>query len=149
MKLTLARSIDCTAERCRVQPLDAGDPIDAPLAPRMVEIGTRVRPGMIVALDRHTTPPTIRYRFATHAVEALTGDRLTILGREIRFVDVRPATDRAIPIRVGDTVTHRFRPSGDEIEVYDTVVDGRPRHPEFLEAEFPHIEAIYQGTTSA
>src|SRR6478752_4851195 len=100
MKLVLARAIDCAAERCLAQPLDADGPIDAPLAPRMVESGIRIRPGMIVALDRDTTPPTIRYRFATLPVEALAGDRITILGREVRFVDARPAADRATPIRV-------------------------------------------------
>jgi hypothetical protein len=132
-----------------VQLLDDGSVTDAPLAPRMIQIGIRVRPGMIVALDRGTTPPMIRWRFGTRPVEALAGDRLTILGREFRFVDARPGDERATPIRVGDTVVFRTRPASDELEIYDTVESGRPHHPEFLEAEFPRIEAIYQGTASA
>lgn len=60
MNLILARALACTTERCHVQPLDGGDPLDAPLAPIMIEIGTRIRPDMIVALDRDTTPPIVR-----------------------------------------------------------------------------------------
>ncbi len=149
MNLTLARTITCAGERCLVQLLDDDSVYDAPLSPRMIQIGTLVRPGMTVALDRDTTPPTIRWRFETRPVEALTGDRLTILGRESRFIDVRTESERATPIRVGDTVTIRFRQASDEIEVYDTVVDGRPRHPELLEADFSRIEAAYHGTASA
>ncbi len=104
MKLTLARTIACSDEGCQVQPLDDDGLIDAPLSPRMVEIGTRIRPGMIVALDRSTTPPLIRWRFETRPVEALTGDRMTIHGREFRFIDVRPENERAIPIHVDDMV---------------------------------------------
>lgn len=143
MKLTLARAITCTAERCRVQPLDGGEAIDAPLAPRMIAAGVVIRPEMIVALDRGATPATITYRYDTRPVEALAGDRLTLHGKEFRFVDVRPAAERAIPISVGDTVAARSRLDSPELEVYDTVESGRPRHPERLEAEFPRIEAIY------
>lgn len=145
MNLTLARTIACDAERCLVQSLDNGSVFDAPLSPKMIQGGTRVRPEMIVALDRDATPPMIRYRFETRPVEALAGDRLTILGRERPFSDRRPDADRAIPIRVGDIVTIRFRQGadGDEIEVYDIVVAGHPRHPELLEADFPRIEAFY------
>ncbi len=146
MKLTLARTITCSDEGCKVQLLSEDSVTDAPLSPRMIQIGTRIRPGMIVALDLSATPPMIRWRFETRPVEALAGDRITILGRESRFVDARPENDRATPIRVGDIVTIRQWQAGDEIEVYDTVVDGRPRHPEFLEADYPRIEAAYQGT---
>lgn len=149
MNLILARALACTTERCHVQPLDGGDPLDAPLAPIMIEIGTRIRPDMIVALDRDTTPPIIRWRFETRPIEALAGDSLTILGRELRFVDRRPVADRATPLRVGNLVSIHFNEAGDEIVVYDTVVDGRPRHPEFLEADFPRIAAHYQGQTTA
>jgi hypothetical protein len=148
MQLTLARTIACSAEGCRVQPLDDDRLIDAPLAPRMRDVGIRVRPGMIVALDSGTVPPVIRWRFGVRSVEALAGDRVTILGREFRFVDARPDDERAMPIRVGDTVIIRPRRAGDEIEVYDTVEAGRPRHPELLEAEFPRIEAAYRGTAN-
>lgn len=148
MNLTLARTIDCSAEHCRVQLLDDGSVTNAPLSPRMIEGGVRIRPDMIVALDRSATPPMIRYRFETRPVEALMGDRMTILGREFRFVDARPENDRANPIRVGDIVTIRSRQASDEIEVYDTVVNGRPRHPEFLEAQFPQIAAIYQDAAN-
>jgi hypothetical protein len=143
MNLTLARAITCHAGSCLVQRLDDSMVFDAPLSPRMIETNTRIQPGMIVALDRDATPPTIRWRFETRPVEALAGDRLTILGREHRFTDARPEAERAVPIRAGDTVAIRFGQDGDEIEVYDTVIDGRPRHPEFLEADFQHIEAVY------
>ncbi len=149
MKLTLARTISCSDEGCRVQPLDDDSVTDAPLSPRMIQIGTRVRPDMIVALDRVATPPLIRWRFETRPVEALAGDRITILGRERRFVDARPDEDQTTPIRVGDTVMIRLRQASDEFEVYDTLEDGRPRHPEFLEAEFPRIEAVYRGAADA
>ena len=149
MKLTLARAIDCSAEGCRVQLLDDGSVIDAPLSPRMIEIGTRIRPEMIVALDHDAAPPEIRWRYETRPVEALAGDRLTLHGKEFRFVDARPDDERAIPIRVGDTVVARLRQGGDGLEVYDTVEGGRPRHPERLEAEFPRIEAVYRGMASA
>jgi hypothetical protein len=146
MKLTLARTITCSDESCKVQLLGEDSVTDAPLSPRMIQIGTRIRPGMIVALDLSATPPMIRWRFETRPVQALAGDRITILGRESRFVDARPENDRATPIRVGDIVTIRQWQAGDEIEVYDTVVDGQPQHPEFLEADYPRIEAAYQGT---
>lgn len=149
MKLTLARTIACSDEGCQVQLLDDDSVIDAPLSSRMIANGVRIRPGMIVALDRSATPPMIRYRFETRPVEALVGDRMTILGREFRFVDARPENDRTVPIRVGDVVTIRHQQAGAWLEVYDTVDAGRPRHPEFLEADFPRIEAVYQGTASA
>ena len=152
MKLTLARAIACSAEGCRVQPLDGGGATDAPFSSRMIQIGTRIRPGMIVALDSGTTPPTIRWRFETRPVEALAGDRITILGREARFVDVRPEADRATPIRVGDTVIIRSQQAdgqADTIEIYDTLIDGQPRHRGFLEADFPRIEAAYGGMADA
>jgi hypothetical protein len=149
MHLTLARTIACSDEGCQVQLLDDDGVINAPLSPRMIEVGIRVRPGMIVALDSGTMPPVIRWRFGVRSVEALAGDRLTILGREFRFVDGRPEGERATPIRAGDTVIIRPRQASDEVEVYDTVEAGRPRHPEFLEAEFPRIEAVYQGMADA
>ncbi|MFN8536929.1 MAG: hypothetical protein U0232_05580 [Thermomicrobiales bacterium] len=53
------------------------------------------------------------------------------------------------PLGVGDmAIVKRPGRAGDEVEVYDTLVDGRPRHPELLEAEFPQIEAMYRGITS-
>ena len=55
-----------------------------------------------MALDRDTTPPTIRWRFAVRRVEALTADRLTILGRAFRYTDRRPDDERTTPLRVGD-----------------------------------------------
>lgn len=149
MKLTLARTITCSDERCQVQPLDDDGVIDAPLSPRMIQLGTRIRPGMIVALDRGATPAMIRWRFETRPVEALAGDRLTLHGREFRFVDARPNAERVTPIRIGDTVVARSRHASDELEVYDMVENGRPLHPERLEAEFPRVEAAYQGSTSA
>lgn len=144
MNLTLARALACTPERCQVQPLDGGESLDAPLAPRMIELGTRIRPGMIVALDRDTVPPAIRWRFATRPIEALAGDRLTILGRDHPFLDQRPVADRATPVRVGDMISFRFAEAGDMIIIHDTIVDGRPRHPELLEAQFPAIVAHYE-----
>ena len=149
MNLTLARAIACAAEGCRVQPLAGGGALDAPLAAPMIAVGTRIRVGMIVALDRDADPPTIRWRFETRPVEALAGDRLTILGRALPFVDRRPAVDRATPIRVGDTVSLHFTGAGDEIAILDTLVDGRPRHPEFLEAVFPQIAEHYREDTTA
>jgi hypothetical protein len=145
MELTLARTITCSDEGCQVQLLSDDSVINAPLSSRMIQIGTHIRPGMIVALDLGAVPPMIRWRFETRPVEALAGDRVTILGREFRFVDARSEGDRATPICVGDIVIIRHRQAGEEIEVYDTVVDGRPRHPEFLEADYRRIEAAYQG----
>lgn len=145
MNLTLARTLACAVESCRVQLLDDDSVIDAPLAPRMIQIGTRIRPGMIVALDRSATPPEIRWRFETRPVEALTGDRITLLGRQFQFTDVRPDEERATQIRVGDTVVARSAGASDILEVYDTVENGRPRHLERLEAAYTQIEAAYQG----
>jgi hypothetical protein len=149
MQLTLARTLACSAESCQVQLLDDSSVTDAPLSALMVQHGTRIRPGMIVALDRSTTPPEIRWRFDVRPVEALAGDRLTLHGRELRFVDVRPDDERATPIRVGDTVVARSRHADDALEVFDTVENGRPLHQERLEADFPHIEAVYQGTAGS
>jgi hypothetical protein len=149
MKLTLARTIACADEGCRVQLLADGSVIDASFAPRIIDVGIRIRPGMIVALDSSTTPPVIRWRFGGRPVEALAGDRMTLHGREFRFVDARPEEERAIPIGVGDTVIVRSGHASDEVEVFDTVEGGQPRHPELLEAEFPQIEAVYQGTAGA
>ena len=89
MNLTLARTLACTVDSCRVQLLDDDSVIDAPLAPLMIQIGTRIRPEMIVALDRSATPPEIRWRFETRPVEALTGDRITLHGRQFQFTDAR------------------------------------------------------------
>lgn len=149
MNLTLARALACTPERCRVQPLDGGDPLDAPLAPRMVELGARIRPEMIVAFDRDTVPPTIRWRFETRPIEALADDHLTILGRTHPFLDRRPVTDRATPLRVGDMISFRFAAAGGTLIIHDTILDGRPRHPELLEAQFPQIAAHYRAATDA
>jgi hypothetical protein len=145
MKLTLARTITCSDEHCLVQRLDDSSVYDAPLSPRMVQNSIRIRPEMIVALDRGVSPPEIRWRFEVRPVEALTGDRLTLHGRQFRFIDARPDDERATPIRVGNTVVARSRPTGDGLEVFDLVENGRPLHPERLEADFPHIEAIYHG----
>jgi hypothetical protein len=41
-------------------------------------------------------------------------------------------------------VTIRIRQTGDTVEIHDTPHDGRPRHPEYLEVQFPQIEAIYR-----
>ncbi len=149
MKLTLAQTITCADAGCRVQLLDDGGVIDAIVAPRMIDVGIRVRPGMIVALDSGTTPPVIRWRFGGRPVETLAGDRMTLHGREFRFVDARQEEERAIPIRVGDMVIVRSGRASGEVEVYDTMEGGRPRHQELLEAEFPQIEAVYQGTANA
>ncbi len=149
MNLILARAIDCSVERCRVQLLDDDSVTDAPLSTLMIQIGTRIRPGMIVALDRSTTPPEIRWRFETRPVEALAGDRITLHGRQFRFTDTRPDDERATPIRVGDVVVARSAGAGDTLAVYDTVENGRPRHPERLEADYPRIEAAYQGQTTS
>jgi hypothetical protein len=149
MHLTLARTLDCSVEHCRVQLFDDDSVIDAPLAPLMIQLGTRIRPEMIVALDRSATPPEIRWRFETRPVEALTGDRITLHQRQFHFTDARPAAEQATPIRVGDTVIARSAGESDTLEIYDTVEDGRPRHPERLEAAYPQIEAAYQGQTTA
>ena len=148
MELFLARTVACSDGGCRVQPLDDDGVIDAPFSSRMVEAGIRVRPGMVVAVDRSAAPPVIRWRFGVRLVEALAGERITLLGREFRFVDARPVGERGSPLGVGDMVIVRPGRAGDEVEVYDTLVDGRPRHPELLEAEFPQIEAVYRGITS-
>lgn len=148
MNLILARALVCTPERCRVQPLDGGEPLDAPLAPRMIELGTRIRPEMIVALDRDTVPPTIRYRFETRPIEALADDRITILGRAHRFIDRRLDADRVAPLQVGDLVSFQFTGAGDELAIHDTIVDGQPRRPELLEAQFPQIAAHYEHPTA-
>jgi hypothetical protein len=105
MNLTLARAITCLAGSCLVQRLDDGSVFDAPLSNAMLDLGTRIWPGMISALDGDVQPPTIRWRFETRTVEALAGDRLTILGREFPCVDRRPDADRATPIRTGDMVS--------------------------------------------
>jgi hypothetical protein len=118
---------------------------DAPLAALMVQRGILIRPDMIVALDRSTTPAEIRWRFEVRPVEALVGDRLTLHGKEFRFVDVRPDDEHGTPIRVGTTVVSRLGHDGETLEVFDTVEHGRPGYPERLEAHFPHIEAVYQG----
>ncbi|HEY8600999.1 MAG TPA: hypothetical protein VIL85_21370 [Thermomicrobiales bacterium] len=149
MHLILARAIDCSIDSCRVQLLDDGSVIDAPLSPLMIQIGTRIRPEMLVALDRGATPPEIRWRFETRPVEALAGDRITLHGRQFRFTDARPVAEQATPIRVGDTVVAGSTDGGDTLEVYDTVENGRPRHPERLEAAYPQIEAAYQRQTTA
>ncbi len=149
MNLILARAIACSAETCRVQLLTDDSVIDAPLSALMIQIGTRIRPGMIVALDRSATPPEIRWRFETRPVEALAGDRLTLHGRQFRFTDLRPDDERVPPLRVGDTVVARSGRTADELEVYDTMQEGRPLHPERLEAAFPQIEAAYQGQTTS
>ena len=149
MDLTLARAIACSAEGCRVQLLVDDSVIDAPLAELMRRHGTRVRPGQIVALDRSVTPPEIRWRFGVNPVEALAGDRATLRGRHFRLIDARPDDERATPIRVGDTVVVRSGRVGNELEVYDTVAGGRPRHPERLEADFPRIQAIYEAAAPA
>lgn len=149
MQLTLARTLACTVDSCRVQLLDDDSVIDAPLAPLMIQHGTRIRPEMIVALDRSATPPEIRWRFETRPVEALSGDRITLLGRQFQFTDARPAAEQAIPIRVGDTVVARSAGTNDALEIYDTVENGRPNHPERLEAAYPQIEAAYQGQPTA
>jgi hypothetical protein len=39
--------------------------------------------------------------------------------------------------------------ASDTLEIYDTVENGRPRHPERLEAAYPQIEAAYRGQTIA
>jgi hypothetical protein len=144
MNVILARALVCTPERCQVQPLDGGESLDAPLAPRMIELGTRIRSEMIVALDRDTVPPTIRYRFETRPIEALAGDRLTILGRDHPFLDQRPMADRALPLGVGEMISFRFVGDGKAVVIHDTIPDGRPRHPELLEAQFPAIVAHYE-----
>jgi hypothetical protein len=145
MQLTLARTLACSAESCQVQLLDDSGVSDAPLAALMVQRGILIRPDMIVALDRSTTPAEIRWRFEVRPVEALAGDRLTLHGKEFRFVDVRPDDEHATPIRVGTTVVSRLGHDGETLEVFDTVEHGRPRYPERLEAHFPHIEAVYEG----
>ena len=82
-------------------------------------------------------------------MEALAGDRLTLHGRQFRFTDLRPDDERVTPLRVGDTVIARSGRTADELEVYDTMQEGRPLHPERLEAAFPQIEAAYQGQTTS
>lgn len=148
MNLTLARALACSVESCTVQLLDDGSVTNAPLALLMRQHGTRIRPGMIVALDHSATPPEIRWRFGGDTVEALTGDLATLRGRQFRLTDARPDTERTRPIRVGDTVIVRSGRAADELEVYDTVVEGNPRHPERLAADFPQIEAVYRGSAT-
>ena len=77
------------------------------------------------------------------------GDRITLLGRQFQFTDVRPAAEQATPIRVGDTVVARSGNVNDTLEVYDTVENGRPLYPERLEADYPQIEVAYQGQTTS
>ena len=149
MKLTLARAIACSADGCRVQPLDGGGVTDAPLSPRMIQVGTRIRPGMIVALDRGAAPSEIRWRFGGDTIESLIGDRATLRGQDFRLTDARPDEERRTPIRVGDTVLVRSGSAAGELVVYDLVEDGRPLHPERLEADFPQIEAAYRDTATA
>jgi len=78
-------------------------------------------------------------------VETLTGDRITLHGRQFQFTDTRPDDERATPIRVGDVVVARSGHGSDTLEVYDTVENRRPLHPERLEADYPQIEAAYEG----
>lgn len=146
MKLTLARAIACSDEGCTVQLLDDGSVSDAALAPLMRQSGTRVRPGMIVALDRDGSPVEIRWRFGGDRVEALEGQRATLRGRQFRLTDARPEAERTNPIRVGDTILVRSTKATDALAVYDMVENGRPLHPERLEADFPQIEAAYKGS---
>ncbi len=149
MDLTLARTVACSDESCQVQLLDDDSLADAPLAALMRRHGIRVRSGQIVALDRSTAPPEIRWRFGVNLVEALADDHATLLGRPFRLIDARPDDERATPIRVGDTVVVRSGRVGDELEVYDMVAGGRPLHPERLEADFPHIQAVYEAAATA
>ena len=148
MNLILARVIDCSAEGCRVQTLTDNTVIDAPLAPWMRQLGIRIHSEMIVALDRSAAPPEIRWRFGGDIVEALTGNRATLRGQEFRFTDERPDEERRTPIRIGNIVLVRSGSTADEVAVYDLVEDGRPLHPERLEADFPQIEAAYRDTAT-
>ena len=149
MDLTLARTIACSDEGCQVQLLADDSVTDAPISALMRQHNTRVHPGQIVALDRSTAPPEIRWRFGVRRVEALAGDRVTLLGRQFRLFDARPDDERATPIRVGDMVVVRSRDASDELEVYDAVAGGRPLHPERLEADLPRIQAIYGASATA
>jgi len=115
----------------------------------MRQLGIRIHPDMIVALDRSVSPPEIRWRFGGDTVESLTGDRATLRGWRFRLTDTRPDTERTRPIRLGDSVIVRSGRVADELVVYDTLEGGRPLHPERLEADFPQIEAVYRDTTTA
>jgi hypothetical protein len=149
MQLALAHVESCTATGCRVRFLgETGAPVDAPYAALMQQHGIRVRPGQIVAVDRNAAAPELLWRFGVYPVERLDGDTAVLAGKSFRLHDGRPAEEQAHPIRSGDTIVVRSGTIAGELEVYDLVVNGQPLHPERLRADFPLIQATYQGAAA-
>jgi hypothetical protein len=165
MNLELATVEDATSTGCRVQYLDSSTSADARYSARVQAAGVVVRPCHLVVVDRSVDPPEVVYRSHTIAVvQRLDGESAVLNDgqrppRTWRLIDRRPGEDQQAPFRVGDTVlveeqqasiwpgdTEVVRPNRSEgvAEVLDTVVDGRPAHPERLRAvTFPVVVEIY------
>ena len=150
MQLALAHVESCSPTGCRVRFLgETGESVDAPYSALIRQHGIRVRPGQIVAVDRSAAAPELLWRFGVYPVEHLDGDTAVLAGNLFRLHDGRPDAEQTHPIRPGDTIVVRSGKAAGELEIYDLVVNGQPLHPERLRADFPLIQATYQGAATA
>lgn len=142
MDLVFATVLSCDETGCTV--FFGGEP-ETPLFVRYsaeVKDRIRIRHGQLVAVDRATVPPEIKWRWFRGEVLELRPGGAVIGARGIAAeLQLR---EPSLHLGKGDEVW--YGGVGGEKEIHDLVRHDRPAHPDDLAAAtFPLIEAWYAG----
>lgn len=148
MKLTLAVTLECLPEECRVQLLESDTPITVHYSTRVkANPSLKIRPGQLVALNTATDIPEVVYRWHYSKVEQLKEDKVLIDNHQGQLIELVLAEGFEAAPQVGDWVFVTIGGNPGQSEVVDIAIDGRPAHPAFFgNYFFPRIEQMYQET---
>lgn len=147
MKLTLAIALECFPTECRVQLLEGVTPItvhySAPVQARL-----QIRPGQLVALDTNPDTPEVVYRWHYAKIEQLKGDKAFIDNHRGQLIEVVKAEGLEAALQEDDWVFVTGGGPGEQGEIVDIAIEGRPAHPVYLgNYVFPKVEEFYHKIT--
>jgi hypothetical protein len=145
MKLTLAIALECFPTECKVQLLDDSTPsmvhYSAPVQARI-----KIHPEQLVALDTSPAIPEVVYRWHYVKVAQVNDAKVFITDHQGQLIEVVSAPGLPVAPQVGDWV---FAALGDQSEVFDIAIDGRPAHPAYLsQYALAKVEQFYQMRAS-
>jgi hypothetical protein len=142
MDLVIATVLPCDATGCTV--FYCGEPNTPQFVCYSAEVKDRlrIRRGQLVAVDRATAPPEIKWRWFRGEVLELRPAGAVIGARGIA-AELR-LLEPSLQLAKGDEVW--YGRVGGEKEIHDLVRHDQPAHPEELAAAtFPLIRAWYAG----
>ena len=143
MKLELAIVLSCTKTGCHVAPLKNNSHINVRYS-SLVQDRIMIRPEQMVAVNTDTNPPEIVWRWLRAAVIDLTTDIIVVDDMQGHPAKVSLVSELPLTLTVDDEILTCG--TGQDFEIHDIIVDGKPTHPKrLLRYITPIIEEIYRN----